>query len=148
MRKLLPPAAVLVDGYTDVGFEFRPAKDGSYFIETLYLQDQSFRYNVRVAPDCRADKTTRCTLKPGVTQQRITAWAYDTDWFKAQLTRGKTYAVGIESSSGTVEIVNGDGAVLAVGSQKFTPSSTGAYFVRVRTGNDTGETYRVMLSLD
>ena len=71
--KLLAPR-IDGDGNTDAGFELRPTRTGVYFVEALYLQDQAFGYNVRVAPDCRGDRTTKCRLKPGVTQQRITAW--------------------------------------------------------------------------
>lgn len=138
--------------YTDAGFEFRAPKSGTYFVEYQETPNpdsgNTGRYVARVMPDCRGDRTTTCTLRPGKPQTRQTAWFEDVDWFKVALTKGRTYTVTLDTADPSdVEIVRSDGTVLAGEGTPFRPGATGAYFVRVRTGNDDGQEYRVGLTV-
>jgi hypothetical protein len=139
------------DDLVETGFEFRPSYSGTYFVEYRQVPDPYCggipSYPARIAPDCRADRTTTCKLKVGVTQQRVTAWAYDEDWFKVDLVRGRTYAVEVDDPGDvSTYIVDARGFVLATGSQPFKPSSGGTYYVRLYSGNDDGQAYRVTLT--
>ena len=99
-------------------------------------------------PDCRDDRTTTCTLRPGRPQLRQTAWLDDVDWFKVTLTKGRGYTVTLDTvEPADVEVVRADGTVLAGSGASFRPGATGTYFVRVRTGNDDWQECRVELTV-
>ncbi len=138
--------------YTDAGFEFRAPSSGTYFVEYQENPNPSSgntgRYVARVMPDCRRDRTTTCTLRPGKPQTRQTAWFGDVDWFRVALTKGRVYTATLDTvDPADVEIVRADGTVLAGSGASFRPRATGTYFVRVTTGNDDGQEYRVALTV-
>ena len=115
------------------------------------------RYDVRVSPDCRADKTTTCLIKPGDTKAKLIAYAKDVDWIAMQLAAGKTYT--INSLDGTSEValavVDASGKVLANGVRQpgvsgltikdFKAAASGGYFLKMSYGGDGHTSYQVSL---
>jgi hypothetical protein len=133
------------DGALFAGFEFRPSKTATFFLE--YGQEGRtapipFPYRVIAARDCPEGTRTICQIALNQTRQGFLAYQGDRDSYRTSLTVGRQYTVAIADPLG------GDGRLIAFftdaagtivsNSNTFTPTVSGTYFVTVGTDNDGG----------
>jgi hypothetical protein len=93
------------------GFEYRPDKDGTY---QVLVQDFSAdgngefipaAYQVRVAPDCRADTKTACSLTVGPTVTGDFGGDGESDWLEIHLDWWSAYGSAIDDGGRSVAVM-------------------------------------------
>lgn len=122
------------------GFELR-GPGGPVVLEAQDIGHTSLphRYRVRVMTDCRADPSTKCRIKPGVSQTRRFAFPGDADWHRLTLPSG-SYTIEI-SIPALLRVVDGKGREVAKGEGtelKFTVTAKMRHFL-VFQGIEDGE---------
>jgi hypothetical protein len=151
------------DGPLYSGAEVRASTTGTYFVEALSAprfpsQGELMDYDTLIVPDCRGDKSTNCTIKPGAVRISQTAFSglIDVDWFKVSMQQGKRYTIREECRVGaTLELITSDGKTVVAQSyipthydgtpepdgliQRFTPKKTGTYYVAATCVTDDGD---------
>jgi Ca2+-binding RTX toxin-like protein len=139
------------------GFEFRPTRTGTYFVEVTGRE--AVGYNVRAAADAAPDLQTRASLAVGDTNEVSFFYAGDTDLYRVQLQRGRSYDFALDDEIGELAMLDGRGRVLAVGEEPadfsdglriegFRAPSTGTFFLRADEGGaDFGREYAISAAL-
>lgn len=131
------------------GFEFHVPKTGTYFFEarlTSYddLPPSPYRgdYVYAIGSDCRQTIATKCVLDLGKTQQRRIAFDGDVDYYKVNLTAGRSYTVSaVDLLPGIVDfkldVLDSKGGLVQAGDPSHTPlikfkaASSSTYFIKV-----------------
>jgi hypothetical protein len=139
----------------DGGFEFRPARDGTFFVELKdrVCPEPSYPsdYHAHVTADARGDPTTDATIKVGQTVEGRFHWGTDTDFFRTTLQVGTSYTATLDSSlEHNLGLVDSQGTVLfdefMPGPRMFTVPASGTYYL-VAACNDDNAFNRYTLSL-
>lgn len=146
------------------GCSFRAPYNGLYTVTVTATGDFHFRaaYRLRVTPDCRADRATRCDLDVGDTRSEM-RFDYDTDrdWFAVGLVAGRDYTVSANSTNPynpeglDLRLRGPNGSVLRsasaaqaeTASVTYTPARTGTYYVEtVNESEDGSQGYSLSLA--
>ena len=104
----------------------------------------------QVEPDCAADRSTSCRIKEGVPRTKFFTWNADIDWLAADLVKGRRYHLDITAKpTGIIAVRDARGRVLATSGEghplDFRATRTGAHFVEVRRGEDSGGAYTLTM---
>lgn len=157
----------------DAGFQFRARSSGTYFVEAQQhardgLGPGTFpdRYGLAIGPDCRGDRSTECSLRPGSSRDARTAYGspqFDDDWFRADLSKGRAYTITMSCGvGGGVDLLAADGRTIVAHSYSepgpngpapdavisgFRPARAGAYYLSAVCLDDNGRgaTYHVSM---
>ena len=126
---------------TMAGFEYRPAKDGTFhvLVQDFSVDGGEFvptTYQVRVAPDCRGDVKTACSLTVGPTVVGDFGGDGESDWFKMHLDWWSAYEFAIDDGGRSVAVMLYNAKGMDVlpeyslqDSTYYLPQTSGIYFI-------------------
>jgi hypothetical protein len=134
-----------VQGYpfSSQGTEFRARFTAVYFVRA---SPPGADVTTTVTPDCRNGPATLCHLALNHTKHSRFDSGTDGDWWRLSLRAGRLYRISYASASGSIvelrdargRIVPGYGKGDGTGTFAFRPRTSGAYFLVLANGCDSG----------
>ena len=139
---------------------------GVYYISARGFEDDTGSYDLlvmEVEDDCQPDNTsTHDAIAVGETKKAAIDYGGDTDWFRAELTGGKTYEATVAQGEGShplplpkVRIYNSSATMVALGDwsseleasvASISPASSGTYYIVASSMIGRSGLYTVSLS--